>query len=130
LQAGMTGYNNLGGLGNQLYNQQAGALGLQQQFGTQQQQQVQNVLNTQYQDFLNQQNYPYKQLGFMSDMLRGVPLSQQSQSIYQAPASALSQVAGLGTAAYAAGKAFGGKKGGRIPGAGLADLALEKIGQE
>lgn len=130
LQAGMAGYTNLGAMGNQLYNQQAGALNLQQQLGTQQQQQTQNVLNTQYQDFLNQQNHPYKQLSYMSDMLRGVPLTQQSQSIYQAPPSALSQVAGFGTAVYAADKAFGKKKGGRIPGAGLADLALEKIGQE
>lgn len=130
LQTGMTGYNSLGGLGNQLFNQQVGAAGLQQQFGTQQQQQVQNVLNTQYQDFINEQNYPYKQLSYMSDMLRGVPLTQQSQSIYQAPPSALSQVAGLGTAAYGAVKASGSKKGGRIPGAGLADLAIEKIGQE
>jgi hypothetical protein len=38
----------------------------------------------------------------MSDMIRGMPLGQQSTSaIYQAPPSALSQVAGLGTAGIA-----------------------------
>ena len=98
LQTGLQGYGALGALGQQAYNQQTGALGLQNQFGTQQQQQVQNVLSQDYQDFLNQQNYPYKQLSYMSDMLRGVPLSQQSSNVYQSPPSMLSQVAGLGIA--------------------------------
>jgi hypothetical protein len=54
-----------------------------------------------YQDFLNEQNYPYKQLGFMSDMIRGLPLGQQStQTMYQAPGSTLGQVAGIGTGIY------------------------------
>lgn len=99
LQTGLNAYNSLGSYGTNL-------LGMQNQFGTQQQQQAQNVLSTNYQDFLNQQNYPYKQLSYMSDMLRGVPLSQQSNSVYQSPPSMLSQVAGLGTAALGASKLF------------------------
>jgi hypothetical protein len=60
-------------------------------------------LTNKYQDYLNSQNYPYKQLGFMSDMVRGLPLGQQStQSMYPqaAPPSMIGQVAGLGMGAY------------------------------
>lgn len=129
MQSALGAYGNLGTLGNTLYNQNVGNINLQQQLGTQQQQQVQNILNTQYQDYLNQQNYPYKQLGYMSDMLRGLPLTQQSSSIYQAPPSTMSQVAGLGLAGASMYNMMK-KKGGRIKGAGLADLAVQKITQE
>jgi len=86
----------LGQLGQGQYGQQMGILGAQQQAGQQQQALNQQQLATAYQDFLNQQNYPYKQLSFMSDILRGMPLTQQAQSIYQAPPNYLGQVAGLG----------------------------------
>jgi hypothetical protein len=62
---------------------------------------AQRPLDMAYQDFMNQQNYPYKQLGFMSDMIRGLPLGQQSTSqMYQAPPSALQTVGALGLGAY------------------------------
>lgn len=127
LQTALTGAGQLGALGSQQFTQNMGINQLQSQYGTQQQQQGQNVLNNQYQDFLNYQNYPYKQLGFMSDMLRGLPLTQQSSSIYAPPPSVGSQVAGLG--AIAAGAAMRAK-GGTIEEkpAGLADLALSKMG--
>ena len=127
LQTALTGAGQLGQLGNQQYTQNMGINQLQNQYGTQQQQQSQNVMNNQYQDFLNYQNYPYKQLGFMSDMLRGLPLTQQSSSIYAPPPSIGSQVAGLG--AVAAGAALRAK-GGTIEEkpAGLADLALSRMG--
>lgn len=86
----------LGQLGQTGYGQQMGILGAQQQVGAQQQALAQQNLANQYQDFLNQQNYPYKQLGFMSDLLRGMPLTQQSEAVYRAPPSQVSQVAGLG----------------------------------
>ena len=74
---------------------------LQNQYGGQQQQQAQKGLDIGYQDFLNQQNYPYKQLGFMSDLLRGLPLGQQStQQIYQPPPSTMATLGGLGMGAY------------------------------
>ena len=85
----------LGQLGQTQYGQQMGISAAQQQAGAQQQALNQQVLNQQYQDFLNQQNYPYKQLGFMSDILRGMPLTQQAQSVYAQPPSTLSQTAGL-----------------------------------
>ena len=112
-------------------------LNQQFQMGTQQQQWQQKTLEQQYQDYLDQQNYPYKQLSFQSDILRGIPLSQGTQTMYQAPPSAVSQLTGLGTAGLgmygmynmfnkAAGAASGGatkdiKK--RAP-AGLAELAV------
>jgi hypothetical protein len=72
----------------------------QMQAGAQQQAAEQNRLNQQYQEFANQQNYPYKQLGFMSDILRGAgQLSTTAgQQMYQAPPSAASQIGGLATA--------------------------------
>ena len=132
LQTALTSANTLGNLGNTQYNQNMGITQQQNQFGGQQQQQMQNILNNQYQDYLNFQNYPYKQLGFMSDMLRGLPLTQQSGTIYQTPPSMLSQVAGLTGAAVTGAKLFGAKGGAtddleKRP-AGLADLAVYNMG--
>jgi hypothetical protein len=85
---------------------------LQNTYGGQMQQQAQRPLDMAYQDFQNQQNYPYKQLGFMSDMIRGLPLGQQSTSqMYQAPASGIQTLGALGAGAYGASKLFG-KEGG------------------
>jgi hypothetical protein len=60
--------------------QQSGLAQMQSQLGALQQQQAQRPLDMAYQDFLNQQNQPYKQLGFMSDMIRGLPLGNQATS--------------------------------------------------
>jgi hypothetical protein len=92
----------LGQLGQTQYGQQMGINAAQQQAGAQQQALEQQRLSTQYQDFLNQQNYPYKQLGFMSDVLRGMPLTQQAQSVYQAPPSMYNQLGGAGLAGLGA----------------------------
>jgi hypothetical protein len=127
LQTALTGAGQLGTLGNASYNQMMGINQLQGQYGGMQQQQVQNVLNNQMQDFQNYQNYPYKQLGFMSDMLRGLPLTQQSSTIYQQAPSALSQVAGLGLAAKGLGAFAEGGAVNERP-AGLAELAIHNMG--
>jgi len=134
LQTALTGAKSLADIGSTQYGQNVGLLNIQNQFGAQQQQQMQNALNTEYQDFLNYQNYPYKQLGFMYDMIRGLPLTQQSQTMYQQPPSAVSQIAGLGGAALTGAKLFGAKGGAtqdleRRP-AGLADLTLYQMGQD
>ena len=127
LQTALTASNALGNLGNTQYNQNIGINQLQNQYGNQQQQQIQTGLNNQYQDYLNYQNYPYKQLGFMSDMLRGLPLTQQSSSIYQAAPSMVSQAAGLGTAALGVSKLMA--SGGSVDSqpSGLLDLALARM---
>jgi len=100
-QMGLQAANQLGALGQAQYGQQMGINQLQNQYGAQQQALAQQGLSQGYQDFLNQQNYPYKQLGFMSDMVRGLPLGQQSTAqMYQAPPSMLQNVAGAGMGAY------------------------------
>ena len=134
LQTAMTGAKSLADIGQTQYGQNLGLLDVQNRFGAQQQGQVQNALNTEYQDFLNYQNYPYKQMGFMSDMIRGLPLTQQSQTMYAQPPSMISQVAGLGGAALTGAKLFGAAGGAtgdleRRP-AGLADLTLYQMGQD
>ena len=132
LQTAMSGAKSLADIGQTQYGQNLGLLDVQNRFGTQQQGQIQNQLNTEYQDFLNAQNYPYKQLGFMSDMLRGLPLTQQSSAMYGQAPSAVSQIAGLGGAALTGAKLFGAKGGAtgdleRRP-AGLAELAIHNMG--
>jgi len=132
LQTANQAASNLANIGQTQYGQNMGLLNMQNQFGGQQQQQTQNVLNNQYQDFLNYQNYPYKQMGFMSDMIRGLPLAQQSATMYQQPPSMLSQVAGLGGAAVTGAKLFGAAGGatGDLESrpAGLAELAVYNMG--
>ena len=125
-QTALQGAGQLGTLGNLGYNQQTGAIGLQNQLGTQQQQQVQSILNQQYQDFQNQQRYPYQQMGFMSDMLRGLPMSQTASTMYQAQPSTISQLSGLAGAGYMLSRKAGGTVGSTRT-AGLADLAMSKI---
>lgn len=131
LQAGMQGMGQYGNLGNQYNTQQQGIYNFQNQMGAQQQRLNQDILSQQYQDYLNQMRYPMQQVGFMSDILRGTP-TQASQTMYQAPPSMTSQLAGLGTAAIGAaqlGKAFGARGGQvkRVP-SGLSALAISKIG--
>jgi hypothetical protein len=135
LQTALTGAKSLADIGQTQYGQNMGIMNLQNQFGLQQQQQTQNILNNQYQDFLNYQNYPYKQMGFMSDILRGLPLTQTASSVYQTPPSLGSQlIGGATTAAGIAMRAKGGKIEEaedieyRDKPAGLADLALSKMG--
>jgi hypothetical protein len=129
LQTALTGAKSLADIGQTQYGQNIGLLDVQNRFGGQQQQQVQNQLNTEYQDFLNYQNYPYKQLGFMSDMIRGLPLTQQSQTMYAQPPSMLQQAAGLGITGKALGVFAEGGSVGEQP-AGLADLAIYRMGQD
>ena len=86
---------NLGALGMQNYQQNMGIAQAQALGGAQVQAQEQQGLSQQYQDFLNQQNYPYKQLGFMNDLIRGTPTSGGAQTMYQAPPSQMSQTVGL-----------------------------------
>jgi hypothetical protein len=123
LQTAMTGAKSLADIGQTQYGQNLGLLDVQNRFGAQQQQQVQNALNTEYQDFLNYQNYPYKQMGFMSDMIRGLPLTQQSSAMYAQPPSMIQQVAGLGITGKALGAFAEGGSVNERP-AGLADLAI------
>jgi hypothetical protein len=122
LQGALSGYGQagaaagtLGQLGQTQFGQQQGINTAQQQVGAVQQAQAQQNLDQGYQDFLKQQNYPYQQLAFMSDMTRGLPLSQSAATQYTAPPSMVSQLGGLGMAGLGAYGAAGGfKKDGGI----------------
>lgn len=118
-QAGASA-STLGQLGQTQFGQEQAANQAMLSAGTQQQALQQKALDTDYQKYQAQLNYPYQQIGFMSDLLRGLPLTQQSQSMYQNP-SMMSQVAGLGTAGIGAygmynmmNKPAGNARGGQI----------------
>jgi len=91
----------LGQLGTQ---QQAAGIELakaQEAFGGMGQAERQKALDQAYQDFITQQQYPYKQLGFMSDILRGSAnlAGTGGKTIYEAPGSATAQLLGTGLGA-------------------------------
>ena len=114
----------LGQLGQTQFGQQKDVIQGQASMGQQQQALEQQRLQQQYQDFLNQRAYPQQQLAYMSDMLRGLPLSQSTQAMYQAPPSMVSQLGGLGLAAYGMSRKAGGSiKESKAP-AGLSELLL------
>ena len=81
--------------------QQQNIIGMQSQLGGQQQALRQQGLTQAYQDFMAEKQAPYTQLGYYSDMIRGLPLGQQSsKSVYEAPGNTFGQVAGLGMGMY------------------------------
>jgi len=125
LNTALQSASTLGTLGNQQFSQNVDINQLQNAVGTQQQQQTQNILNTQYQNYQNAQNYPYQQMGFMSDIIRGLPTSQTASSVYQAPPSTAQTVASLGLGAAGLSKLFA--KGGHVNSHGLGGIALRKL---
>lgn len=117
----------LGQLGQTQFGQQKDIINAQAAAGAQQQALQQQILNQRYQDFQTQRGAPQQNLAFMSDILRGVPLGQQTQQQYQAPPSGISQAAGLGIAALGAKQAgLFGAKGGSVP-YGLDKVAAHKL---
>jgi len=95
--------------------QQSGLAQLQGTLGAQQQQQAQRPLDVAYQDFLNQQNYPYKQLGFMSDLLKGTPTGSSSTvNMYQPAGSTIGQLGGLGMGLYGLSRMGAFAEGGEV----------------
>lgn len=131
INAANTAAQNLGNLGQTEFGQQQAAIGLQNQLGTQQQALEQNKINQAIQNYATQQQWGMQQLSNMNAMLRGLPLQTTSTQTYQAAPSTVSQLAGLGTAAYGASKLAA--KGGstkdikKRPSAGLAAGALNKV---
>jgi hypothetical protein len=118
----------LGQLGQQQFGQQQGAIGLQSQLGAQQQALRQQGLTQAYQDFLAEQNYPYKQLGFMSDLIRGLPLGQQTaQQIYAASPSPLQTIGSLGLGAYGMKQLGMFAEGGSVTDDAFVEAALDKM---
>jgi len=132
INAANTAANTLNTLGNSQYNQNLGVIGMQSTMGAAQQQQLQNVLNQEYQCYLNYKNYPEQQLSFQSNILHGLPMTNTTSATYQAPPSMLSQVAGAGITAAGVGSLLSKAKGGAIKkkqkSNGLVDLAIAQMG--
>jgi hypothetical protein len=138
---GLQAASALGQLGQTRYGQQMGISDALARAGAVQQAQGQQALDLAYQDFVQQKQYPYQQLAFMSDMTRGLPLSQAAQQQYTAPPSMLSQLGGLGTTALGIYGMMNKKEGGTIKGylaggqvrnedisqAGLTGLAMRNL---
>lgn len=112
LQAAMSGAGQLGQLGTTGLQNQLSVLGAQQAAGQQQQQQQQNIINQAAQNYNTAQQYPYMQLGFMQNMLQGLPITTTSQQSYQAAPTNLQNMLALGTGAYGLNSLFGGGSGG------------------
>ena len=115
---GMQGYGQAGQaastLGQLGSSQQAADIARQNQMsqmGKQQQDLEQQKINQAIQTYAIQQQYPQMQLGFMSNMLRGLPLQAQTTQLYQAQPSMVQQGVGL---VGAGASLFGRKEGGAI----------------
>jgi hypothetical protein len=99
----------LGNLGQ--YQQQMDLQRLQAQSAAagEQQTMYQKYLDQAYADFLRQRDYPMEQLGYYSNLLRGLPLGLSStQTTYATPPSMASQVLGTGLGALGMYKTLSG----------------------
>ena len=97
-QAGQAGAT-LGQLGGQRQQADITRLQAQETVAAQQRALEQQRLDQAYADFLRQRDYPMEQLGYFSNLLRGVPVGLGSTTTtYAQPPSIASQVGGLGLA--------------------------------
>jgi len=97
-QLGQTGAT-LGQLGGQRQQADISRLQAQETVAAQQRAYQQQLLDQQYADFLRQRDYPMEQLGYFSNLMRGVPVGLGSTNLsYAQPPSIASQVGGLGLA--------------------------------
>ena len=107
LLAQQKGIAGLAGAGQNLAANQLGMLG---QIGGQQQGINQAGLDLMYQDYQNQQQFPYQQIGFLSNILQGTPMGQTTTMTGQTPTPSMGQqLAGLGITGlgiYGAGGGF------------------------
>jgi hypothetical protein len=98
----------LGALGTAEQTADLQRLQAQQSNAAQQQALQQNQMDIAYQDFLRQRDFPQEQLGFYSNMLRGLPVQLAStQQTYQAAPNIASQIAGAGLGALSLSKLMG-----------------------
>ena len=136
---GLQAAGTLGQLGQTQFGQEEAAMRAKGAAGAQQQAREQQRLSQDYQDFMDEKNYEKQQLSFLSDILRGVPLSQSTYQTYQAAPPMSSQIAQLGLGAYGIsqlGKGGFFKEGGivkgyaegGVPEGGIADAAPQPQG--
>ena len=128
----LQGANQLAGLGRDAYGQRVNNLGLLKDVGGMQQARDQNLLNVDYQNFIDSKNYPLEQLQLQANLYGNLGNNMTSQSSYRAPPGMFTQ--GVGAAAALAGYNYqqprtstsiglGGARGGMVP-SGLVDLAM------
>jgi hypothetical protein len=132
MQQGLAGSQLLGNLGLNQQNADIARYGLQTSTAAQQQALNQQYMDTRYQDFLNQRQYPWDQLYNYSGIIRGLPQQPgQTSTTYQQPPSLAAQlIGGAGSLATAA-KAFGAfARGGAVRNKyseGLAAVRLKEL---
>jgi len=108
LQQAMAGAQTLGGLGTAQQDAQLRRLQAQGAVGAEQRGYQQQLLDQAYADFLRQRDYPMEQLGYFSNIMRGVPVGLSStQTAYAAPPSAASQLTGAGLGALGLSRLMG-----------------------
>jgi len=105
-QAAISGANAQANIGQNQYAQQTGNIGLQNTLGAQQQQYQQGLLNTQYQNYVNQLNYPYQQQGYIQNMVNGYPVQSTQSTTQPSSPSGIQNIAALGVGAYGASQLF------------------------
>lgn len=127
---GLNAASQLGNLGYTQFQQNLGALNAQNAIGAQQQQQEQNYLNMMYQDFLNEQQYPWQQLANANAIYRGYPMGGNTNTVTSQGAPSFLQTAmGVGAGMIGLNKMFGAE-GGQVKAprsSGLADLMISKL---
>jgi hypothetical protein len=108
LQQSLAGAQTLGGLGTAQQEAQLRRLQAQGAVGAEQRGYQQQLLDQAYADFLRQRDYPMEQLGYYSNLMRGIPVGLSStQTTYAAPPSAASQLAGAGLGALGLSRLMG-----------------------
>jgi len=118
-QTSVAAANAMGNLGTSQLQNQLSVLNAQNAAGTQQQAMNQKAIDTAVQNYNTAQQYPYMQLGFMQNMLGGLPIGTTSEQTYQAAPSLSSQLLGAGTALIGANQMLGGgRTGTAAPAAG------------
>lgn len=129
LQTGLQAAGTLGTLGQQQLAQQQAAIQAQSTAGAQQQAMQQKALDTAYQDYLTQLNYPYQQLSYMSNLIRGTPMGMNTQSqVYQPAPTAIQTAGSLGLGAYGLSKLFAAEGGLMKSYAGGGPVSFDKGG--
>ena len=104
IQAGQT----LGQLGTAEQGANLQRLQAQSAVGAEQRALEQQRLDQRYADFLRQRDYPMEQLGYYSNILRGIPVGLGSTATtYAQPPSLASQAGGLGLAGLSLAKLMG-----------------------
>ena len=94
LQQQLAAARQLSDIGTAYQGQQQNILQAQLGVGKEAQNLEQQRLSTLYQQFMDEQQAPYKQLGFMSDILRGIPASSTTTSLYSQPPNFLASTIG------------------------------------